>query len=369
MPQRVPGPVHPPGLYGDDESFRALNLIGKDSVHAALALPDTIPSAIYPVDDPRSLLPWLLTAAMVLLLTDGIIMLFRSGRGLRIPSFSRDAGALVALIAVFALTLPPAAFAQSKADTDFALQATTDTRLAFVVTGDAEIDSISEAGLAGLSQTLLRRTALEPGPPLGIDLETSELAFFPIIYWPIDPQAPVPSAKVLARLDAYMKNGGTVLIDTRDEIQSVPGADGATTGPGMQRLRVILRGTDIPELETVPADHVLTKTFYLLQNFPGRWDGSPLWVEASIRDPDAAPRPARNADGGFFHHYYRQRSCRRLGGGRNGRATAAGCSRRRVAARAGVPGRREHRHVFHDRQLQGRPGAHPGTAGKAWTVT
>src|SRR5262249_14944981 len=34
-----------------------------------------------------------------------------------------------------------------------------------------------------------------------------------------------------------------------------------------------------------------------------------------------------------------------------------------------VPHRRQHRHVCIDRQLQGRPGSHAGTAGEAWAVT
>ncbi len=36
----------------------------------------------------------------------------------------------------------------------------------------------------------------------------------------------------------------------------------------------------MPALEPVPEDHVLTKAFYLLNSFPGRWAGGPLWVEA-----------------------------------------------------------------------------------------
>jgi hypothetical protein len=29
----------------------------------------------------------------------------------------------------------------------------------------------------------------------------------------------------------------------------------------------------------VPVDHVLTKSFYLLKEFPGRWTGGTVWVE------------------------------------------------------------------------------------------
>ena len=77
-----------------------------------------------------------------------------------------------------------------------------------------------------------------------------------------------------------MKQGGTVLFDTRDAIMAPPGPGGEAARPGMVALRTILSSLDIPELEPVPRDHVLTKTFFLLQDFPGRFNSGQLWVEA-----------------------------------------------------------------------------------------
>ena len=68
----------------------------------------------------------------------------------------------------------------------------------------------------------------------------------------------------------------------------------------MQALRNILSSLDIPELEPVPRDHVLTKTFYLLKDFPGRFSNGRLWVEAlpeQNEDEEDANRPARAGDG------------------------------------------------------------------------
>ena len=53
----------------------------------------------------------------------------------------------------------------------------------------------------------------------------------------------------------------------------------------------------MPPLEAVPPDHVLTKAFYLLSNFPGRWDNSDLWVESLSEAPEVPGRPARGGDG------------------------------------------------------------------------
>ena len=93
-----------------------------------------------------------------------------------------------------------------------------------------------------------------------------------------------------------MKDGGTVLFDTRDAVVAPPGPGGETHSPGMLELRKILSSLDIPELEPVPRDHVLTKTFYLLRDFPGRFDAGQLWVEAlpsAGNDDEMSSRPAR----------------------------------------------------------------------------
>src|SRR5262249_50578785 len=153
-------------------------------------------------------------------------------------------------------------------------------RLAYVITGDAEVDRISKAGLQGLTLFLAQRTALEAGEPIGLDPARDELAFYPLIYWPLVPSAAKPSREGLEHLDAYMKQGGTGLFDTRDAVEAPAGAGGETRGPGMQALRAILSSLDIPELEPVRRDHVLTKTFYLLKDFPGRFASGQLWVEA-----------------------------------------------------------------------------------------
>jgi hypothetical protein len=176
--------------------------------------------------------------------------------------------------AVLLLALLPAAASGQEAippgPDGFALAATTSTKLAYVRTGNTELDRLSEAGLYGLSLVLNRRTAAEELGSLGVDLEADDLAFFPLLYWPIDPAQPALSQQAIRKLNEYMKNGGMVLFDTRDQ---------ASGGQGLQRLRELARGLDIPPLVPVPPDHVLTKAFYLIQDFPGRFAGGQLWVE------------------------------------------------------------------------------------------
>jgi hypothetical protein len=167
-----------------------------------------------------------------------------------------------------------------------------------VITGDREVDAVSKAGLEGLTLFLAQRTALEAAEPIGLNPARDELAFFPLIYWPVVPGLAKPPAAALARIDAYMKQGGTILFDTRDAISAPPGPGGEMRGPGMVALRTILSSLDIPELEPAPRDHVLTKTFFLLRDFPGRFNTGQLWVEALPADSEEDPtRPARAGDG------------------------------------------------------------------------
>jgi hypothetical protein len=171
------------------------------------------------------------------------------------------------------------------------MQATSSVVLAHVVTGDAQVDELARAGLAGLSRTLFQRTSIEPAAPMAVNLETDELSFFPFLYWPITPSQPIPSREAYEKLNRYLRTGGMILFDTRD---ADLGGFGSATPEG-RALQALAAPLDIPALEPIPADHVLTRTFYLLQEFPGRHAGPDLWVEA-------APHGAEQADGMPFRN-------------------------------------------------------------------
>ena len=92
-----------------------------------------------------------------------------------------------------------------------------------------------------------------------------------------------------------MKNGGTVIFDTRDARTARPGGPPTPEALTLQRMLATL---EVPELEPVPRDHVLTKAFYLVDSFPGRYATGQTWVEALPPAGDGAERrPARAGDG------------------------------------------------------------------------
>ena len=253
----------PPGIYASGERTIAVNLFEPGDRLAPLApLPAGITEASMEVTPETPLKPWLLVAALVALAVDILATLWLSGRltGPRLPVV----GALLALVLA---GMPGTGQAQEDGPgEDLALYATSNTVLAYVRTGDDRVDAVSEAGLNGLSDVLIRRTAIEPAPPVAVNLERDELAFYPFLYWPVTELQDVPSEAAYAKLNQYLRSGGMILFDTRDANLGRGLGSGTANGRMLQRLAEKL---DIPPLEPAPLDHVLTRSFYLLQDFPG----------------------------------------------------------------------------------------------------
>ncbi|MGD0190504.1 MAG: DUF4159 domain-containing protein [Rhizomicrobium sp.] len=280
----APSPLHPPGLYGHEGAQIALNTINESALLTPFA---GLAATPYKGTSALALEAPLLGIAIVILLADSIVSLWLRGY-VAIP---KNILARIPVV-VFALMLVHAPGA--RADGSFDEKAALDTRLAYVITGIPDVDAMSRAGLYGLGLNLKARTSYEPEDPMGVDIATDDLSFFPLLYWPMDPREKDLSPQAISKVADYMRNGGTILFDTRDlTLGSVRGAQ----SPGEQTLRRLTAKLDLPPLQPVPSDHVLTKSFYLLQDFPGRWDGGKVWVEAlPPPDPDRGPEPARGGD-------------------------------------------------------------------------
>jgi hypothetical protein len=307
----VPSLDHPPGYYGAGGSPRAVNVLGVKSTLAPLpSLPAGTERLSYSSESAKPLKSWMLLAALALLFADIIAVIFlQGGFGLRRPA-RRPVHAALALLILGAASLAamPRAEAQpveapagqgmrsTQAADERAMEATSKVTLGYVLTGDRNVDDISRLGLDGLGRLLSVRTAVEPGRPMGVNILTDEISFYPVLYWPVLADAKPLPEETLAKIDAYMKQGGLIIFDTQDYGRGVSGAGGA--GLGETALQRIIGKLDVPRLEPVPENHVLTKAFYLLRNFPGRWDGGQLWVEALDNSGGSdQTRRARVSDG------------------------------------------------------------------------
>ena len=206
---------HPPGFYGPAESAFAVNAL---TAGAALAPADYagLPAragglAIAP---PLDLKPWLLLLAFLGFLVDTMVSLRLGGVGRSLRLWR------AAPLALALLLFAPAPQARAADTSD--LQAATSTRLGYVLSGDGEVDETSRLGLEQLTHALDARTSAALSDPVALDPARDELAFYPLIYWPIAADRPQPSTAAVARVAAFMRNGGTVVFDTRDALTSRP---------------------------------------------------------------------------------------------------------------------------------------------------
>ena len=271
MPQATVAPGLPPGYYGTPQARFALNLapaIGE--LKALPPLPAGIRSEMLGESGERDLQPWLLAMAAILAVADLAVSLALRGMLPRLRPAAMAGGAVLLLAALGAGFSAAPAAAQSVVADGTAAPAALSTRLAFIRTGDPRLDQISAAGLAGLSEVINRRTAAELDGPVGVDPENDEIAFYPLLYWPVaEPVRPV-SPQAARRLTDYMRNGGTIVFDTRGE-----------DGGERAGLRELARVLDLPPLVPVAEDHVLRRSYYLLSDLPGRRAGGTVWIESS----------------------------------------------------------------------------------------
>ncbi|MBM3572372.1 MAG: DUF4159 domain-containing protein, partial [Alphaproteobacteria bacterium] len=214
------GPQAPPGFYGSDLARVALNLSPSFKGLAALAnLPTGVLRGAYATAREVDLRPWFMTAAILLGLADVLISLALRG----LLPVGQAATAALAALALLGAADPARAQSLNPTPRDqvqrapvtgadaFAMSAALHNKLAYVRTGNAQLDEISRAGLQGLSGILVRRTSIEQIEPMAIDIEADELAFFPLIYWPVDREQRLPSAQAIGRLNIYLRNGGTII--------------------------------------------------------------------------------------------------------------------------------------------------------------
>ena len=296
-----PSETHPPGLYQGPSGSRALNI----GAGAAPRLMTQWPASARLLGDAEArslrLAGPMLAIAAGLLALDLFIALFVAGRLRGLTRRGKAAakttgGAAGALILAFAFLPGDPAQAQGyelRPDGSYRaipspstrvvplpagkasekeIEAALMMRFGYVETGDRALNERTRAGLRGLSNILNMRTSVEPAEPHALNLETDALELYPLIFFVVPENAAPLSDRAVKRLNAYLRAGGALVIDTR------AGGDPAAQ-TDVSRLETLLAGLDAPQLQTVPDNHVLSRSFYLIKDYPGRFAGRRLWIE------------------------------------------------------------------------------------------
>jgi hypothetical protein len=259
-------PSTPPGLYGAGGAAVALNLGDHIPPVFAAALPGAAPlNGVPPVQNFGALL---IVAALALLALDLLISLRLRG---------------LLLARATAAILLAAGFIQNARAQDAALA----TTLAYVITGDTATDQISADGLSYLAAIVSTHSSARLGGPVGVTPGIDGLNLFPLLYWPVLANAAAPSPAACTALTSYMQHGGLLVLDTQGGDAEAPGS-GAGFEPGASAaLNRVTACLDLPPLEPLEPGNVLAHCFYIVQNFPGKFTGAPVYMATpATRDAD-----------------------------------------------------------------------------------
>jgi hypothetical protein len=269
-----PGPTTPPGIYLGPGGERALNA-GAPAPQAFDAWPAEVSvTQEAAIVERAGLGGWMIGLALGIVALDLLIALAFAGR---IPRFfGKKAAAALLMFVIGGALLNAAPPASAQTTEQLAREAAAHLRFAYVKTGDRRLDDTTKAGLFGLSYQLGQRTSVEPEMPHGIDLSRDSLELYPMIYYAVPRDAKALPPMAVAKVNAYLRAGGAFVVDTRD---AAPGRDVS------QDLQRLLQGIDAPRMIPAPANHVLTKSYYLIRSFPGRLNGR-LWIESGATDRD-----------------------------------------------------------------------------------
>lgn len=251
-------PRHPPGYYGSEATPFAFNAgahLGPLSAIDRYA-PGT---PVVGLGESRELrfAPWLFLVALCLFVIDWLVSLRLKG----VLGLSRTAAACVLVL------LPLTANGDDAPISERDIAAASAMRMAYLVTGNDTQDRTSQLGLDTLSKILYRRTSVEMAPSMAFDPEIDDPSLFPLIYWPLKDQQTTLGDAARKRLKNFMETGGFILFDTMGKDQP-------------DSLSELNDQLSLPRLEQVPENHVLTRSFYLLQDFPGRFNGQRPWIAA-----------------------------------------------------------------------------------------
>ncbi|MGZ6124196.1 MAG: DUF4159 domain-containing protein [Myxococcales bacterium] len=123
-------------------------------------------------------------------------------------------------------------------------------------------------GLSRLAWEISKRTSIETSPTVkSIGLADPDLFRYPFAVLSSDQGFPAPAENEVAELRRYLSYGGFLLVDDAS----------ATRGGGFEQSARQLVSRIVPgaQLARVPRDHVLYKSFYLLDGPAGRLAATP----------------------------------------------------------------------------------------------
>ncbi|MED5423642.1 MAG: DUF4159 domain-containing protein [Pseudomonadota bacterium] len=266
-----------PGIYHSNNAEYIVNLGDKlgplNLINARQLNADIQP---YSYDRNINLRIYFIIAALVLFFIEWIVVALLSGAGQRINIIQivRKANLFIPLfMAVSILSLPAAA-----ADDD--ASRANSLNLAYVETSNPIVNAMAQKGLQYVANALTQRTALLNVRVVGVNIAKDDLAFYPLLYWPIENQT--LDDESYARSNDYINTGGMLFIDIRNGRKLAQSFYSRN-----QPLHTLGEKLFIPLLSPLPQNHVLRKSYYLVSrdNIGGRHASGDIWLDLGGNTP------------------------------------------------------------------------------------
>ena len=152
--------------------------------------------------------------------------------------------------------------------------------LAYVKTDNKLFNQIAFSGLNNLKSYLIKRTSISPKGVKEIDIINDKILYFPLIYWKVADNINNLEEKTVKKIRNYLNTGGIILFDIIESSRS----GSSTNEYALEKIKALFSDLGIEKLEQISKDHTIARSYYLLKNFPGRFDNRNLLIDTDNLD-------------------------------------------------------------------------------------
>ncbi len=249
---------NPPGIYKNKSDVYGLNIPNylKDKKYS-LSFPDEYLINEFDKFEVKNLRKNIIFCILFLFLLETLLTL--RNRDIFKIKFFRSSTKFLSLILIFTTVL---AFKVQSADE--VINKVNTTKLAYVKTGNKVIDEISKNGILSISEYITSKTSVILGFPDEINLDEDDIFFYPILYFPFINSKKTVSEKKIRKIQNFINNGGILIFDCKNNFEKLFIDD------CLDDILLSFKDLDITYPIKLQNNNTLSKSFYLLKEFPGR---------------------------------------------------------------------------------------------------
>ena len=269
LKKTYPSRNHLPGIYENNQLTVALNLSNKiDDQYFNNVYDKKLKILPAFKDQIFDLRPILLKIILFMFILDMIITMLLKYQFSFLRSFYKNKNLFSLFFFLFFLVNLSNLYSQSLAN---------DTYLAYIKTPEEKLNYISKNGLNTIKILLQTRTSIAPKEVIEVDIKKDQIYYYSFLYWPLSKNLIDLDIKTITKIKNYLNNGGMLFFD----IIGFSRENFNLESNKFKKIKNFLSSIEVDNLTPIPKDHTLTKSFYLLKKFSGRWDNKILLIENS----------------------------------------------------------------------------------------